>query len=103
MQFRLSNHEKITLSDCGGTYQYMAKYFERFGDSIRQRVEWVMNDYGLELKTEGEKSELYIQIHDEQGAFRSFLWLFSAIERITNTPTAEYEQRLRDLLSSKEE
>lgn len=84
MQFKLSYPNKITLSDCGGTYTFMSKYFNMSDDNVLKRIKNVMDDYGLGLRIENNKSELYIQIRDENSAFMSFLWLFSAIERITS-------------------
>ncbi len=84
MQFKLSYPNKITLSDSGGTYTFISKYFNMSDDNVLKRIKNVMDDYGLRLRVENNKSELYIQIRDENSAFMSFLWLFSAIERITS-------------------
>lgn len=84
MQFKLSYEDKITLSDCGRTYQFMSKYFNMADEDLLKRIGNIMDDYALGLREENGGSELYIQIRDENSAFTSFLWLFAAIERISN-------------------
>lgn len=84
MQFKLFYEGKMMLSDCGLTHRFMSKYFDLENDKVSAQMQRIMKDYSLELRTAKGERELCIEITDTNNAFAAFLWLFSAIERISN-------------------
>lgn len=84
MTFKLSYKDKIILSDYGLTHKYISTYFDLADSNIQELIEKIMQEYNLTWITEGQMKELSIQIRDQGGAFISFLYFFSAIERISN-------------------
>ena len=84
MTFKLSYKDKIILSDCGSTHKYISTYFDMADSNVQELIEKIMQEYNLTWITEGQMKELSIQIRDQGGAFISFLYFFSAIERISN-------------------
>ena len=93
--FKLSYEDGIILSDCGQTYRCLSKYFNMTDETILEQIRNIMDNYSLRLKESDGVFEIYIQINDENSAFMSFLWLFSAIERMIAFKT----ENLFDLIS----
>jgi hypothetical protein len=86
MRFRLYQDGEIFLSDCGRTYKFISSFFNLEKEQFCAWMERVMQDYSLEWKEVDDGRELVAKVRGEDSAFLSFLWLFTAVERIVNAP-----------------
>ena len=84
MRFSLCYDDEINISDNGLTYKYMASHFNVKDVKINRLIKQIISDYSIYEEQTSNGTELRIKINEPENAFISFLWFFSAIERIVN-------------------
>ena len=84
MEFLLFYEDGVFLSDNGLTYSYLSSCFNVEDNAISTQIKEIIDNYSISLNEKNDCKELVIRIRDEKSAPMSFLWLFSAIERIIN-------------------
>lgn len=84
IEFLLYYEDGVFLSDNGLTYSYLSSCFNVEDNVISTQIKEIIDNYSISLSEKNDCKELVIRIRDEKSAPMSFLWLFSAIERIIN-------------------
>lgn len=84
IEFLLYYEDGVFLSDNGLTYSYLSSCFNVEDNVISTQIKEIIDNYSISLSEKNDCKELVIRIRDEKSAPMSFLWLFSAIERIVN-------------------
>ena len=90
MTLKLSYKDEIILSDLGITNKYMSSAFDLSDPMVEKVIHDVMEEYNLQWVSQEGALELTKRIRDEDGAFISFLYFFSAIERLCHIPQEKW-------------
>ena len=90
MTLKLSYKDEIILSDLGMTNKYMSSAFDLSDPMVEKVIYDIMEEYNLQWVRQGSELELTKRIRDEDGAFISFLYFFSAIERLCKIPQEKW-------------
>lgn len=80
MRFELFVEDNaVWLGDMGGTTAYLRSRHMIQYERLQKRMQYVLDDYAIKIRE--DEQDFCIRLRDENGAFMSFMWLFSAMER----------------------